>query len=241
MRLAYLLVPVLAGSASADDLAQAAAAAAQIQQEQMTLWRMIVNGGVVMLIIALLSVVAVALVVYLCFALRAARVLPRGFVKRCRQLVEAGDVKGCVRLCSQQGGMLARVLLAGLERAGQDRALIVEAMENAGTRETTSMWQQINWLSDIATLAPLLGILGTVVGMMYAFNAVVGQTAVVKPMMLAAGVSQAMVTTAAGLVVAIPASGFFFYFRGKAQAITAALEEICADFAAVLSRAGVKR
>jgi len=240
MRLSVVLASALATPALADDLTQTAAAAAEIQREQMTLWWMIHNGGVITLIIALLSVAALALVLYLCFALRATRVLPRGFVRRCRQLVEAGDVKGCVKLCSQQGGMLARVLLAGLERAGQDRSLILEAMQNAGTREVTGMWQQINWLSDVATLSPLLGILGTVVGMMYAFNAVVSQTAVVKPMMLAAGVSQAMITTAAGLVVAIPASGFFFYFRGKAQAITSSLEEICADFAAALTAAGGK-
>jgi len=162
-------------------------------------------------------------------------------VERLNQLVAKRDLEGARRLCEEDGGMLARIVLEGLETAEQDRLAVHDAIESAGTRETTRLWQQVGYLSDIAVLSPMLGILGTVVGMIQAFNAIAFKLEAVKPIALAAGVAKALVTTAAGLVVAIPVMGFYFYFRARLHNIIASLEGIAAEIAQNISLGGRRR
>ena len=102
-------------------------------------------------------------------------------------------------------------------------------MENCGRKEVATLWQNISYLADIATVAPMVGLLGTVLGMIQAFNVIAFQTAVVKPILLAGGVSKAMVTTAGGLIVAIPIMIFYAYFRGKVQEISSIVESYLTD------------
>ena len=102
-------------------------------------------------------------------------------------------------------------------------------MENHTKKEIGGMWQNISYLADIATIAPLVGLLGTVLVMIQAFNVIAFQTAVVKPILLAGGVSKAMVTTAGGLIVAIPVMLFYAYFRGKVQDISNVVESYATD------------
>jgi biopolymer transport protein ExbB len=134
--------------------------------------------------------------------------------------------------------MLPRVLRAGLQAAGKDRYVIVEAMQSEGARLAASLAQRVGYLSNIATLSPMLGILGTVLGMIRAFNSIVLEPGMAKPIVLAAGVSMALVTTAAGLIVAIPVIGFYFYFRGRVQTTIAAVESASAEFVEPLTKIG---
>ena len=103
-------------------------------------------------------------------------------------------------------------------------------MKAEGARRAAALWQRVTYLQDIAVLAPMLGILGTVLGMIRSFNAIAYSTSLVKPVALAAGVSQALVTTAAGLTLAIPTMAFYFLFRGRVQRIISATESTSAQF-----------
>ena len=102
-------------------------------------------------------------------------------------------------------------------------------MDNVARKEMGVLWQRIGILSDIAAIAPMIGLLGTVVGMIQAFNTIAFQTAVVKPILLAGGIGKAMITTAGGLVVAIPAMLAYSYFRIKVQNIMHIVENYSAD------------
>jgi biopolymer transport protein ExbB len=115
--------------------------------------------------------------------------------------------------------------------------LLRDVVEAEGSRQSESIQGQTQFLMDIAVVAPMIGLLGTVFGMMIAFNAVSDQIAVVRPTALVAGVNKAMLTTAFGLVVGIPAMMFYAYFRRRSSKLVSLLEAASAElFNALLSR-----
>jgi biopolymer transport protein ExbB len=122
------------------------------------------------------------------------------------------------------------VLRAGLKMSGHERFVIQEAMESEGERGATALWQKISYLNNIASLTPLLGLLGTVWGMMQAFGAIALQDAQVKSLTLAYSVSLAMITTAGGLLVAIPSLAVYFVLRGRVLKIVSAVEAHASEF-----------
>ncbi len=133
-------------------------------------------------------------------------------------------------LCRKENNtIISKIVLAGLERRNPLDDSAREAMENTARAELTNLWQNINYLSDIVAVAPLLGLLGTVLGMIQAFHAVPLQSASVKTTLLAAGISKAMVCTASGLIVAIPALIAYSYFRGQVQQVTNMIEIYSTD------------
>lgn len=210
-----------------------AATAAADQQEGLTLLQLLQNGGPIMILLGLFSFVALALVIYHFAVLRPGVICPETFVATAEKLLRSGKREEARQLAESQGGMVADAVLAGLDAAerGNEPA---EAMQTAGSKAAAALWQRLNYLSDIAVLSPMLGILGTVLGMIQAFNAVVLSVGEVKPYALAGGVSKAMVTTAGGLIVAIPAMGFYFFFRGRAQRLVAEAESQCSALAEAL-------
>ncbi len=169
----------------------------------------IAQGGVFIAPIALASVVAAALFVERMWYLRGARIVPNRLVFELDELIRRGDLYDAYQLCLQSDAPLAKVVQAGLHYVGRPRELISRVMEEAGRRELYFMRRNTAALGAIATIAPLMGLLGTVVGMIEMFQAVVdsaqesGGAANVADM--AGGIWRALLTTAAGLVVAIPA------------------------------------
>jgi biopolymer transport protein ExbB len=105
-----------------------------------------------------------------------------------------------------------------------DPALLKEVIEGEGSRQAAALQSQIQYLMDVAVIAPMMGLLGTVFGMMRAFNVVAFDLAKAKPMLLAAGVAEALITTAAGLIIGIPAMMFYAYFRGRTSKLVSDLE-----------------
>jgi len=204
----------------------------------MTLWELLRSGGPIMVVLGILSVVALAMIITFSITLSARRETSEHFIVQARSLMQEGDVGACELLCQQRDDMLSRVVRSGLQVAGQDRYVIVEAMQSEGTRLAAALAQRVGYLSNIATLSPMLGILGTVLGMIRAFNSIAFQPGVVKPIVLAGGVSMALVTTAAGLIVAIPIMAFYFYFRGRVQKIVAAIESASAEFVEPMTQIG---
>ncbi len=229
--LAGLLVFAAAG-AWAQSTPESAAAA-----RQLTLMDMIEQGGVILWIILGLGFVAFTLATYLLATLTARSEIPPQFVQRAHRQIRDGDLRGAYQMCHQRDELMANVLRAGLKMSGHERYVIQEAMESEGERGATALWQRISYLNNIATISPLLGLLGTVWGMMKAFNAIAFDTAQVKGLSMADSVSTAMITTAAGLTLAIPAMAIYYYLRGRVIKIVAEVEALASEFVEMISSA----
>ncbi len=209
--------------------------APQATPNTITLMMMIEQGGVILWVIMGLGFIAVVLALYLLVTVSPRREAPQKIAKRTRAQILAREYEGARQMCLEGDELLARVLAAGLKFVGHDRFVIQEAMESEGERGATALWQRITYLNNIASIAPLLGLLGTVWGMMRAFSAIALDTAQVKGISMAYSVSQAMITTAAGLLVAIPAMAVYFYLRGRVIRIIAEVEAQSSEFIELLT------
>lgn len=218
--------------------AQEAAAAPAGLQESMSLREIIEIGGWLMYVLGAMSLLGLALVFYYLFILRENHVMPRRFVGRLRELLREGNWPGARVLCEQSLSPIAVISLAAIDYAqGVERpeaGLIKEVIEGQGGRQAALLQNQIQYLQDVAVIAPMIGLLGTVLGMLKAFNAVAGDLAKATPMALAQGVSQALITTAAGLMIGIPAMMAYAYFRNRSARLLASLESASAELLTLL-------
>lgn len=160
-------------------------------------------GGWVMVPILLLSVLAVYLFVERWLFLRRAQTDPRRFMEHVGGYVRSGDISGAIGYCQAQDTPIARILQRGLERLGRPLREIQDAVEAAGKHETYELEKRTDLLASIAGIAPMLGFLGTVLGMIEAFQQIQALQGSVNPSVLAGGIWAALVTTAAGLIVGI--------------------------------------
>lgn len=207
--------------------------------DQLTLMTMIEQGGVILWVIMGLGFLALVWALYLFFTLTQRREVPALLVSRLQAQIARNEMREAYQMCERRPEMIAGVLRAGIKKAGHDRFVIQEAMESEGERRAAALWQRISYLNNIANIAPLLGLLGTVWGMMQAFSAIAFDSAQVKGLTMAYSVSMAMITTAGGLVVAIPAMVIYYYLRGRVIRIIAAVEGEASEFVELISE--VKR
>lgn len=206
------------------------------QFQPMTLWEMIRAGGAILSIIILLSVIALVMAIYFLVTITTAREIPPQFVKRAHNQIRAGDLRGLYQMCEDRDEYIANVLRAGVKMHGHDRYVIQEAMESEGERGAAALWQRISYLNNIGVIAPLLGLLGTVTGMIGAFGSIAFNDSQSKSIVMAYYVAQAMITTAAGLIVAIPALLVYYYLRGRVTKIIAEVEAQATEFVELLAR-----
>lgn len=171
-------------------------------------YEFLAKGGIIMVPILLSSVVALAIFLERLWALRREKIIPETFLQKATKLVYTRQFGEALALCERSEAPIARVLAGGLRHAGKERAFIKEVMEEVGRREAGALERGVNILATIANLAPLLGLLGTVTGMIQVFQGVVRQAQEVGGQVnvgnLAGGIWEALITTAAGLTVAIP-------------------------------------
>lgn len=212
----------------------AAPIAAPIPQA-LTLMDMVQHGGWVLWVIGALGFVGTVMAVYLMLTVTNRREVPPTLVKRAHAQIRAGDFKSAYQMCEGRDELLAKVLRSGLHMAGHDRYVIQDAMESEGERGAAALWQKISYLNNIATMAPLLGLLGTVWGMMQAFSSIALNDATVKTLSMAYSVSMAMVTTAAGLILAIPMMAIYYYLRGRVVKIVAEVEAEASELVELIS------
>ncbi len=188
------------------------------------MWEIVRAGGPLMWPIILCSVIALGIVVERMWTLQTPRVMPPGLLQKVWQLVEAGQVTDKVIAALEQNSPLGRVLAAGLASRHRPRAVMMERLEDTGRHVVHELERFLNTLGTIAAVSPLLGLLGTVTGIIKAFNAItVG--AMGDPRALSGGISEALITTAAGLVVAIPALIAYRYLRGRVDRIVIDMEK----------------
>jgi len=183
----------------------------------MTLFDIIVRGGVLMIPIVLCSIVAVAILIERLWTLRKIRIKSSTFVLQIKYLLLRKDLDGAIALCKKTPGPIAGITKAGLEKINRPRQEIKEAIESAGRREIYFLEKYLGVLGTIAAIAPLLGFLGTVTGMIRAFMQVQVHGGNVDASVLAGGIWEALITTAAGLSVGIPALIFYNWLQGKVE------------------------
>jgi biopolymer transport protein ExbB len=184
----------------------------------------IAAGGILIIPIVLCSIVAMAIIIALFLKLSKKKVVPEGVADTAYKLAVSGKMTPQHINQIREGSSLGKVLAAGLDSVDQPRHLMKTNIEETGRHVIHEMDKYMTTLGTIAAIAPLLGLLGTVVGMISVFSVITSQ-GVGNPTELAGGISQALITTAAGISVAVPALIFHRYFRSKINDLAIEMEK----------------
>ena len=188
------------------------------------------RGGVIMVPIVAFSLIALAVFLERVWALRADKVIPADLKKHVRIKLADDKPLEALALCEAHKSTVAVIMAAGIRRHGRSRETVKEAFEEVGRLEVTYLGRFVELLGTIAAVTPLIGLLGTVIGMIDVFRTVVaevGETAMaVNPGSLASGIWTALLTTAAGLSVAIPAYLGYRYLLSRVDRLAIELEEV---------------
>lgn len=181
-------------------------------------------GGIMMGPIILASIVTAAIFLERLWTLQTKRVLPAELTEKVWRWVEQGQIQDKHIAALQQNSPLGKILAAGLTNRNRDRVVIREAIEDTGRHVVHELDRFIGTVGTIASLSPLMGLLGTVFGMIRTFNAIT-TAGIGNPASLAGGIAEALITTAAGLTVAIPALLAYKYLRGRVQTLVVQMEK----------------
>src|ERR671914_580785 len=181
-------------------------------------------GGIMMGPIILASVIAAAIFLERLWTLQAKRVLPAELTDKVWRWVEQRQIQEKHIFALQQTSPPGKILAAGLANRHRDRSIIKESIEDTGRHVVHELDRFIGTLGTIASLSPLMGLLGTVLGMIRTLNAITTE-GIGTPAALAGGIAEALITTAAGLTVAIPALIGYKYLRGRVEALVVQMEK----------------
>jgi biopolymer transport protein ExbB len=181
------------------------------------------KGGVFMYPILLCSITAVAIFFERLWNLRQTQVIPRDLVRDVEELIRREKIHEAAMLCQNNRSSLAQIFLVGIKNFGRPREAIKEHLEEVGRQEGASLERFVEGLGTIAGVSTLLGLLGTISGMIKIFS-VISNQAVVNPGSLAGGISEALITTYAGLSVAIPTIVMYKYLQSKSNALILEME-----------------
>ena len=174
--------------------------------------------------IILCSIIALAVFLERLWVLRRKYVIPGEFIRNVEELLKKRKISEAIFLCQSDTSSIAKVFLAGLKNTGRGMWLVKESIEERGGREGVVLEKHVGILSTIANLTPLLGLLGTVSGMIKTFN-VISVQGVGNPAPLAGGIAEALITTATGLSVAIPTLVIYRIIKDKAESLIFEMEE----------------
>ncbi len=177
-------------------------------------------GGWIGYVIVLTSVVSLALIIEHIVNVKRDKIVPPQLVDEIEALFENEEYQEALELCESEPNFLTNVLSAGLPKMNAGFETMTTAMEDVAEEEAIKLQQKISYLSLIGNLAPMMGLFGTVTGMIKAFNTIAALGSAVSPSDLAGGISQALVTTFLGLFVAIPSMIAYFLFRNRVVRIT---------------------
>jgi biopolymer transport protein ExbB len=178
----------------------------------MNLLDLFLRGGVVMYFILLCSMVGVAIAIERYLALRKARLDVGQFMMKVKSIYHQGNVAGVLTFCSQKDAPIANIIRRGILKHDLGDEKVRQAVEDAGKEEVYHLEKRLAILASIAGVAPMLGFLGTVTGMISAFQQIQSLSGIVNPGDLAGGIWEALLTTAFGLIVGIPAYAAYNYF-----------------------------
>ena len=247
----WLVVMLVAASAvsvvgqEAEVVKSEAVQAAEEAPEEVSGFIDVVRGGgrlgmFLWLGLAGLSLAAGALTVDSCLNIRASKIIPKTLVSLVREAIEDGSLRKAAQRCKDVPGPYSNILLAGFENFEDGFDTAQEAIGIAADMESEKMLQRVNYLNVVGNLAPMLGLLGTVQGMILAFATLGTTSGAAKNALLAVNISQALYTTAAGLVIAVPALGFYFFFRNRAAKVILTMEGLTMDVMKGLKSKGLE-
>ncbi|MCM1377913.1 MAG: MotA/TolQ/ExbB proton channel family protein [Clostridium sp.] len=201
----------------------------------MNIWQLVIDGGYIMIPLAILLLISIYIFTERCIVINRALKGDPSFMKRIRDYIFEGDLESAVNLCRRSDSPASRMILKGISRVGRPTQDVLTAVENAGNLEIANLGKGMTWLSTTAAGAPMLGFLGTVVGMIQAFYnlSLAGSAANVTH--LSGGIYQALVTTVAGLIVGIVALFAYNYLSGRLNRVANSLEAKTMEFMDLLN------
>ncbi len=204
-------------------------------------WSIILSGGVtgiaILLLLAIVSVIALTLVVEHLLTIRRANLMPEGLAEQVFQQLTTNQIVEATQDCQQSPSALAAVLQAGLAEAAGGWPAVEKGMEESLAEQSARLLRKIDYLSVIGNIAPMIGLLGTVFGMIFAFQEVANTQGAARAAELASGIYQALVTTVGGLLVAIPSLAAFAVFRNRIDGLIAETGQQAQAAVAPLKRA----
>ncbi len=192
------------------------------------MWELIQKGGITMYPIILLSVIALAVFLERLISLRKEKYVPKAFYEQHGSLLKKKNINEAVEVCKANKSALARISETIITNTDLPLSRLLEVAEESGRSEASKLDKFLPSLQTIVAIAPLLGLLGTVLGMIKIFD-VIALQGTGSAEALSSGIAEALLTTAAGLVVAIPAQIFYFIVKARADTIGAALEKASSD------------
>ncbi|MEE9258134.1 MAG: MotA/TolQ/ExbB proton channel family protein [Nitrospinaceae bacterium] len=198
------------------------------------------KGGFMMYPIIFCSILMLGIAIERGYNLRRDKIINPEFLKNIRNHWDWKDTQLGLQMCNSYDNSLARILKTGLLRFGGKLDEIERAIEGAGQHEASLMTSNLRVLGAVANITPMMGLLGTVFGMIKAFN-VISQSGTGNPGLVASGISEALITTAAGMVVGIPALALYHYFRGRVDRYVFEMEEISFQLVEELSYEAVRQ
>ncbi len=192
------------------------------------MWELVQKGGITMYPIILLSVISLAVFIERLIALRKEKFVPKAFDSQLKDLLKKKNMTEALAVCKNNNSSLARISENIIANTDLPLSRLLEVAEESGRSESSKLDKYLPSLQTIVAIAPLLGLLGTVLGMIKIFD-VIALQGTGNAEALSSGIAEALLTTAAGLVVAIPAQIFYFIARAKADSIGSALEKSASE------------
>jgi biopolymer transport protein ExbB len=196
---------------------------------------LIIKGGPVMAPLLLCSVISLSIIVERCLSLRRNRILKYDVLQRIEELLRDRKIPEASTLCKRYPSSMTRILLAAILNHDKSRQEIKEIIEDAGRQEVPVLERYLTILGTIASIAVLLGLLGTVIGMIRTFNAIAA-LGYGHPEALASGISEALVATATGLTIAIPTLVLYNFFTSKVDSLVIEMEKNALRMLSILKR-----
>ncbi|MDG4944834.1 MotA/TolQ/ExbB proton channel family protein [Weeksellaceae bacterium KMM 9713] len=216
----------------------------QVLTKEVSIYDMITQGGtfgvIIMIVLFLLFVAAIYLFIERFLTIKRSSQIDENFIHHIKDFVYDNKIESAVELCRRTNSPEARMIQKGLQRIGRPLKEISDAIENTGRLEVYKLEKNINYLATIAGAAPMIGFLGTVIGMIMAFMEIANTEGQVDPKLLSSGIYVAMLTTAAGLVVGILAYLFYNFLVMKVDKSVHSMESSVTDFLDLLNKPVVK-
>ena len=207
-----------------------------ISPQQFNIIQVFLDGGSVMWPILGCSILVLAIAIERFFSLRRATIDTREFMDTMRTVLRQNRVQEAIEICDETAGPIARIMKAGILKHDRSKDDIREAIEDAGHLEVPRLERYLGAMATCANLATLMGLLGTITGMIKCFAAIESKEGQVNPQDLAEGIKNALITTAGGLIVAIPTIALHSYFVSRADNLILAMEISSAELVELLTK-----
>jgi biopolymer transport protein ExbB len=206
------------------------------------LWRIVQDGGPLMIAIGICSFLLVTFVLERAISLRRGRVIPKPFVTRFLQQLRDGELDRdqALDLCDDSGSPVAQVFAGAVRKWGRPAVEVEQAAIDSGERAANGLRRYLRIFYGVASVGPLLGLLGTVLGMIQTFNVIASHDALGRAELLAGGIAKALLNTAGGLAVAIPASIFYVFFLSRVDKLIVDIDTLSQEVVQSISAEGMQ-